>query len=67
MLLKQHLLHLLHGEQDAVVSAAQSRDAAHRLRELGATVSVEFFAGLGHGIDARVAQRVVALLQAAPV
>jgi len=55
-------VHLLHGEQDGVIPAAQSREAATRLQQLGATVTADFYPGMGHGVDARVAQRVVALL-----
>ena len=55
-------IHLLHGEQDGVIPAAQSREAATRLHALGARVTTDFYPGLGHGVDARVAERVVALL-----
>lgn len=54
-------IHLLHGEQDAVIDPRHSLDAAETLRALGAAVTVELFAGLGHGVDARVAARVKAL------
>lgn len=53
-------VHLLHGEQDQVIDPRYSLLAAEALRALGATVSVELFPGLGHGIDARVAARVKA-------
>lgn len=53
-------VHLLHGEQDQVIDPRYSLLAAETLRGLGATVSVELFPGLGHGIDARVAARVKA-------
>jgi len=55
-------VHLLHGRQDGVIPVAQSVDAASRLQQLGATVTVDLYAGLGHGIDARVIARVVELL-----
>jgi phospholipase/carboxylesterase len=59
-------VHLLHGEQDGVIPAAEGRDAATRLRELGAVVTLDLFPGLGHGVDARVADRIVKLLTETP-
>ena len=47
-------LHLIHGEQDPVVPARYSVDAAHALASLGATTTLEILPGLGHSIDARV-------------
>ncbi len=55
-------VHLLHGEQDGVIPAAEGRDAAARLRDLGATVTLDLYPGLGHGVDSRVAERIVKLL-----
>lgn len=55
-------VHLLHGEQDGVIPAAEGRDAAARLRDLGATVTLDLYPGLGHGVDIRVAERIVKLL-----
>jgi phospholipase/carboxylesterase len=55
-------VHLLHGEQDPVIPASQSREAEAFLRQLGAVVTADFFPALGHGIDGRVADRVLALL-----
>jgi phospholipase/carboxylesterase len=55
-------LHLMHGEQDTVVPARHSGEAAAWLAALGANVSLDSFAGLGHGIDARVMDRVAARL-----
>ena len=52
-------LHLMHGEQDRVMPVALAVDAAERLKMLGANVTLDRFAGLGHGIDGRVAQRLV--------
>jgi phospholipase/carboxylesterase len=59
-------VHLLHGEQDGVIPAAEGRDAAARLRGLGATVTLDLYPGLGHGVDARVAERIVNLLTGTP-
>lgn len=52
-------LNLFHGEADRVMPVALAADAAATLRSLGARVTLERFAGLAHGIDARVAQRIV--------
>jgi phospholipase/carboxylesterase len=59
-------VHLLHGEQDGVIPAAEGRDAATRLRELGAVVTLDLYPGLGHGVDMRVAERIVQLLTGTP-
>jgi phospholipase/carboxylesterase len=42
---------LVHGEDDAVVPAAASRQAADALREAGVPVEALFCPGLGHGLD----------------
>ena len=55
-------LHFIHGEQDAVIAPAYSIAAAERLHELGGVARVDLLPGLGHGIDARVAQRLAAAL-----
>lgn len=47
--------HLVHGEQDAVIPARYSIQAARSLHRLGAKVSTDLLPGLGHGVDARVA------------
>jgi len=52
-------LHLMHGEQDQVMPVALAAAAAERLRDLGANVTLDRFAGLGHGVDGRLAQRLV--------
>lgn len=51
--------HLIHGDQDGVVPAAHSGQAAVQLRELGAKVTIDLLPGLGHGIDARAARLVL--------
>jgi phospholipase/carboxylesterase len=55
----QTALHLMHGEQDRVVPSALALDAVRQLQALGAQVTLDLFRGLGHGIDARVVQRIV--------
>ena len=54
-------VHLLHGEQDPVIDPRYSLIAAETQQALGAVATVELFAGLGHGVDGRVAARVKAL------
>lgn len=58
-------LHLLHGEQDPVMPRALADAAAQNWRTLGGQVTLDLFPGLGHGIDARVLQRVAEHLAAA--
>ena len=55
-------LNLLHGDDDRVMPVALATDAATRLAALGARAALDRFAGLGHSIDGRVAQRIVGLL-----
>lgn len=52
-------VHLMHGESDGVMPKALSVAAAERLQALGAAVTCDLFPGLGHGIDGRVARRIV--------
>jgi phospholipase/carboxylesterase len=51
-------VHLLHGEQDGVMPIGHAEVAEHALRSLGVACTLDRFAGLGHGIDARVAQAI---------
>ena len=46
--------HLIHGEQDNVIAADCSIQAGRRLRQLGASASIDLLPGLGHTIDSRV-------------
>lgn len=57
-------LHLLHGEQDQVMPFRLALEAERELRSLGASPTLDRFAGLGHGIDARVVQAIGRRLQA---
>lgn len=52
------VVHLMHGDQDRVMPMALAVDGASALRALGASVSLDVFPGLGHGVDARVASRI---------
>ena len=54
-------LHLLHGADDRVMPAALASTAAAQWRALGGQASLDIFPGLGHGLDARVLQRVAEL------
>lgn len=56
-------LNLLHGEEDRMMPVALAADAAASLRSIGARVTLDRFAGLGHGIDGRVVQRIVGLVE----
>lgn len=51
-------VHLMHGEQDQVIPVRLAADAEHALRSLGANATLDRFAGLGHGIDARVIEAI---------
>lgn len=51
------VVHLLHGEDDRVMPAGLAADALAQLRALGTRATLDVFPGLGHGIDARVVQR----------
>lgn len=51
-------VHLLHGEQDHVMPVRLAMEAERELRALGASPTLDRFAGLGHGIDARVVQAI---------
>ena len=46
--------HLMHGEQDPVMPIGLAADAERQLRALGASVTLDRFDGLAHGIDGRV-------------
>lgn len=56
-------IHLLHGLQDAVIPASCSQDAHAQWTALGGRATLDTFEGLGHGIDMRVAERVLGLLR----
>lgn len=58
-------VHLIHGDQDTVVPTRCSIVAAHALQVLGGAVTLDIVRGLGHGIDARVLQLLLAHLAAA--
>jgi len=47
----QTTINLIHGEADPVIASSHSIAAASQLLTLGARVSVDTVAGIGHGID----------------
>jgi phospholipase/carboxylesterase len=57
-------VHLWHGDQDQVMPVLLADSAHQQLQALGATASLQRFSGLGHGIDQRVLNAVLALLAA---
>jgi phospholipase/carboxylesterase len=50
--------HLMHGDADAVMPVRGAIDALAQLQDLGAVATLDRFAGLGHGIDGRVADAI---------
>ncbi len=53
---------LIHGDQDGVIPVERAIEAEAWLRDAGAEVSLTVMPGLAHGIDSRVAERVIAVL-----
>jgi phospholipase/carboxylesterase len=58
------VLHLMHGDQDRMMPMGLAVDGASALRALGASVTLDAFPGLGHGVDGRVASRIGERLEA---
>jgi phospholipase/carboxylesterase len=59
----QTALHLMHGDQDAVMPPALSARGVEQLQVLGSTATLDLFPGLAHGIDQRVLDRIVERMQ----
>lgn len=55
-------LHLIHGDQDGVVPASASVDAAQAWRALGGDATLDVLPGLGHAIDGRALRLAIAYL-----
>ncbi len=53
------LIHLLHGDADAVMPVGLAIEAFGRLQDLGAQATLDRFSGLGHGIDQRMVDALV--------
>jgi len=52
-------VNLMHGDRDRVMPVGLAVEADRQLRALGAPSTLDRFAGLGHGIDARVVEAIV--------
>ena len=52
-------IHLFHGDRDQVMPLRASVEAEAQLRALGTPATLDTFAGLGHGLDARVVDSVL--------
>ena len=55
-------IHLVHGDADPVIAVGNAQAGAATLHRLGAAVTLDVVPGLAHGIDERVARRVVDLV-----
>lgn len=55
--------HLLHGEDDAVIPASHSREAAARFKQLGVMSTLDVVPGVGHTLDPRLLQKALRLLR----
>lgn len=53
------VIHMLHGDQDAVVPHHHTVAAGERLQALGADVTADVMAGLAHGINDEMAQAII--------
>lgn len=52
-------VHLMHGDTDPVMPTRLSELALAQLLSLGGSATLDRFPGLGHGIDARVLERII--------
>ncbi len=52
-------VHLLHGDSDPIMPVRLAEEARSQLAALGADVTLDCFPGLGHGVDARVADAIL--------
>jgi phospholipase/carboxylesterase len=62
---KDTALHLIHGQEDAVIPSAQTVDAAQKLKALGAAVTADVVPGAGHGITQPMVQVLLQRLRVA--
>ncbi|NML43665.1 esterase [Ramlibacter sp. G-1-2-2] len=51
--------HFVHGTHDPVIAASHASEAAERLKELGAEVTLDLIPGLAHGVDRRALDAVL--------
>lgn len=52
-------VHLLHGEADSVMPAVLAQQAADAWHAQGGSATLDLFPGLGHGVDPRLAKRLL--------
>lgn len=57
------VLHFIHGKSDPVIDAGFTVRAGERVTRSGGSATVDLIDGLGHGIDARAADRLVERLK----
>lgn len=57
------VINLMHGDQDRVIPVDFAVDAERELRARGAVVTLDRFAGLGHGIDGRTVDAILRRLE----
>ncbi|CCQ39601.1 esterase [Yersinia enterocolitica] len=53
------IIHLIHGEQDGVISVEQAKAAANSLTALGCSVTLDLDANTGHGINQPMLARAI--------
>lgn len=58
-------LHLVHGAADPVIPVAHAEQAHRTLQALGSSCTLDVVPGLGHGIDTRALELLIARLRAA--
>ena len=56
-------VHFMHGDADPVMPVRLSELALAQLQTLGAPATLDRFPDLGHGIDARVLERIIERMQ----
>jgi phospholipase/carboxylesterase len=57
-------VHLMHGDEDRVMPIQLALDADRELKALGVPSTLDRFANLGHGVDARVVEAIARRLSA---
>lgn len=59
------MVNLMHGDQDPIMPIDLAIEANRQLRALGVPCTLDRFPGLGHGVDARVVDAIVARMNQA--
>lgn len=57
------VIHLIHGEQDAVIAVAHAKNAAQSLTALGSDVTLDLVPNMGHGINQPMLEQAIAHLR----